>query len=160
MTWHRIAANPTTTSGLTTVVADVAGTSEDAGNDLVGHLVAVLLPVDRVLLAAFLVVAEGAVDEENGEEDEVGVGHDVSEPGRRRPQVGQEQLGQVVEVAGEAPVAGHQQQTSPPLAGHRVRGVDHFRSAAPHQALGVGSSHVLLLLVGEVVDDDGRYTGR
>ena len=46
------------------------------------------------------------MDEEDGEEGEVGVGHDDVEAGRRCPAEGQSQLRHVVEVTRHAPPAG------------------------------------------------------
>ena len=134
---------------------------ENTRDDSVWNPVAVLSPVDGVFLAAFLVVAECSMDEENSEEYEVGVRHNVCECRGHGPQEGEQQLGQVVEVPRQAPVAGHQEKTVPLLAAcHCVLGPDHVRSTAPHETISVGAADVLFLLVGQVIDDDGCNAGR
>ena len=62
-----------------------------------------------------------------------------------------------MEVARHAPPARQQQDARVHAAVRRpVGGVDHVRFAAPHEAVAARAPHVQLLLVGEVVDDDGE----
>ena len=60
-----------------------------------------------------------------------------------------------MEVTRDAPPPGQQQDARVHAAvGRPVRGVDDVRLATPHETVPVGASHFLLLLVGQVVDDD------
>ena len=61
-----------------------------------------------------------------------------------------------MEVPRDAPPAGQQQDARMDATVRRpIGGADHFRFAAPHEAVALGAADVLLLFVGQVVDDDG-----
>ena len=77
----------------------------DPRDHFVGHQLAVLLPIRPVFCAASDVVTEGAVSEEQGEEEHVEVGQCVVEQAGGCPQESCCDLRDVMEVAREAPPA-------------------------------------------------------
>ena len=97
------------------------------------------------------------MDEQHGEVEDVGVGHEAVEERGQRPEEGQHDLRNVVEVPGQPPPARGQQDGLPALAALQlVPGAQDQRLAAPHQALAVTRAHRQLLLVRVVVDVDGQ----
>lgn len=131
------------------------GQSQDSRKDLVGHGLAVFVPELSILRPAPNIITERPVREESAEEDKVEVGNKVVETGRGRPAKRQEQFRHVVEVPGETPPAGKQQERGLFLAvASHVGGLDHLRGLAPNQFFAVGAAEILALPIGVVIDVD------
>ena len=109
---------------------------------------AVSFPECRVFGTTFLVITEGAVSQQNKEEDNVGVRHQVLKSSRNSPEESQEQLRHVVEVSCNPPPARRQQDALALLPRlQNVLRADDFCRLSPDEALPVGFSDVLLLFV-------------
>ncbi len=101
------------------------------------------------------IVAGGAVRQQDGQVDNVKIGHEVRESGRQAPGEGEDDLGHVVEVARHAPPAGGEEKAFVLGAvGSAVGGADQSGRTAPHGRVSVRGPHPLALGVGGVVDVD------
>lgn len=76
----------------------------DPRQDSVGNQLAVLVPVAAVFFGAALVISVAAVDEQDGQEDEVEVRQDRIKERGHTPQERRRKLGQIVEVTRQTPV--------------------------------------------------------
>ena len=94
----------------------------------------------------------------NHQEGEIEVRQGAVEEGGDCPAEGSCQLWDVVEVTRDPPPSRHQQQTCLDLP---LRGVishtDHLGPATPNSACPIGVPHVLLVVVGVVVDVDSGH---
>ena len=84
---------------------DIRFNSEYERHHPIRHRLAVALPVGPVLAGAPNIVSEAAVEQQDGEEEDVEVGQGPGETGGGRPKKGRQDLGGVVEVACQAPPA-------------------------------------------------------
>mmetsp|Transcript_13629 Transcript_13629/g.23936 ORF Transcript_13629/g.23936 Transcript_13629/m.23936 type:complete len:326 (-) Transcript_13629:408-1385(-) len=132
-----------------------------AGENLGGHLLAVLHPRVLVLVGATLVVAPGTVRQQDGEVERVEVRQRVGVQRRHAPHERGRYLGNVVEVSGERPPAGAEQQRGALFAIFSgVLGGDVIRLTAPHLRSAVRSTELLTLSVTIVVAPDAEETQR
>jgi hypothetical protein len=116
---------------------------EHVGDEVVGHLALVLLPVGLVLEAAALVVLEHAVTEDVAHVEGVEEGHSVVEPGAHTPGERHGEIRQVVEVTRQTPVArGEQLALVGGSIGGGARGSDVLGRLAPDFALAVGGTEL------------------
>lgn len=94
-----------------------------------------------------------AVRQEDGHVGDVEVGQGSAEATGHAHRQGEQQITQVVEVAGEAPEAGGEQEGLVLLAvGAAVGGADEGGGAAPDAALALGAAEAILLVVGKAED--------
>mmetsp|Transcript_65739 Transcript_65739/g.148338 ORF Transcript_65739/g.148338 Transcript_65739/m.148338 type:complete len:373 (-) Transcript_65739:451-1569(-) len=150
--------------------------SVDAGDDEVGHELAVLGVVLAVLEGAFLLVALRPVQEQDREENgvEQGGGAVLAWVGEEAPGPGRGELEHVVEVPRDAPEARREEKRLPLLdqprlrVRHRVGGLDVLGALAPDEAVALALAEGLALGVGPVVEEhageahgeDGPRLGR
>mmetsp|Transcript_25099 Transcript_25099/g.53816 ORF Transcript_25099/g.53816 Transcript_25099/m.53816 type:complete len:471 (+) Transcript_25099:39-1451(+) len=132
---------------------------QDVWDELVRDVLLVRVPVLAVLGGAPRVVSVRPVEEQDGQEDHVEVGHGVVEEGGHRPEEGAQNFRNVVEMSGDAPPAGDQQEGLLRLAVARlVLGLDELRGLAPDLGLALGGSEDLSLLIRSPVDVDHEHT--
>src|SRR5438105_233345 len=136
-------------------------TSIDSGHDSPSDFTAIRVPVRAVLRLTDGVIAALAVDEQHDHVDEVKIWQGVLEPRRQAPREGHGEVAEIVQMAGDAPPAGRQQQRAG--GGPDVRG-----RPAPHRPRGIAAEAMLLDVRGaehsvtrHVEDDDaGRRRRR
>ena len=126
-------------------------------DELVRHLLLVIIPVLAVLCSATGVVPEGSIEEQDRQEDHVEVRHDVCEQGRGSPKKGPQDLRDVVKVPCDAPPAGEKQERGLGLPfSCLVPCCDELGLLSPHLGFAGGCSEYLALLVGSPVDVDAQ----
>jgi hypothetical protein len=69
------------------------------GDYFIRNTLAVLIPVGTIFFFAALVVAEGSIYEEYGEEEEIEVGEEMAKESGNAPEKSSHQFGNIVKVA-------------------------------------------------------------
>jgi len=126
---------------------------KDTRYHFIGYLFAVGVPEGGVLGTTLLIITERTMSQENEQEDNVGVRHEVLKSSWNSPEEGQKQFGNVMEVSGNTPPSRSQQDTLSllPRLQHILRS-DDLCWLSPDQGLPIRISDILLLFVSQEVD--------
>src|SRR5581483_9230041 len=117
---------------------------------------AILLPMTSVLRAATPIVAQGAIEEQYGQERHIEIRKVMMKAARQRPRERGRQLREIMKMARYLPPTRREQQALLHLpVGGSVLGDDQLWRAAPDGGGAVRAANALALSVGVIVDIDG-----
>lgn len=128
-------------------------------NYSIRHFFLVFYPVIAILLRTLVIISYRTMKQQDDEKNDIGIGYDVVEKSGHGPKKRKHNLGNVVKVSGETPVAREKQQTRCLLTiGAHVASLDKLGFLAPYHTFAIQRSEELFLTIGCVVNVQAEKT--